>query len=212
MANADLNAKIKRYHGLIIERKDLLEKLAAEGNAPEDVHETSITRKLGHTDMGDISDTLELGSALNKSVEENYVSRANINVQNSMIAIKREDFDESTEFQNRDDISDRGNVGLSVSLMAGHINTAASVHLREAMHEMKVSGAVKGKSYRVLATRGEDEKNSNKIDAESVYGDHNVVVSNNFVQATANTNNSVLAASVIAVQKLPVSLLFEHSV
>jgi hypothetical protein len=45
-----------------------------------------------------------------------------------------------------------------------------------------------------------------------VYGDHNVVVSNNFVQATANTNNSVLAASIIAVQKLPVSLLFEHSV
>ena len=27
MANAELHAKIKRYHGLIIERKDLLKKL-----------------------------------------------------------------------------------------------------------------------------------------------------------------------------------------
>ena len=33
MANAELHAKIKRYHGLIIERKDLLKKLEAEGRA-----------------------------------------------------------------------------------------------------------------------------------------------------------------------------------
>ena len=80
MANAELHAKIKRYHGLITERKDLLKKLEAEGNMPEDVHETSVTRKLGHTEMGDISDTLELGSAINKSVEGNYVSRAGIHL------------------------------------------------------------------------------------------------------------------------------------
>ena len=48
-----------------------------------------MTRKLGHTDIGDISDTLELGSAINKSIEDNYISRANIDVQHSMIAIKR---------------------------------------------------------------------------------------------------------------------------
>lgn len=61
-------------------------------------------------------------------------------------------------------------------------------------------------SYRVLATRGEDKKHeSTKIDAESVFGDHNVVV-----QDIGNANHSVLAASHMAVQKLPVSLCFEH--
>lgn len=38
-------------------------------NQQEDLHENSVTRKLGHTDIGDISDILEQGSALNKSQE-----------------------------------------------------------------------------------------------------------------------------------------------
>lgn len=45
------------------------------------MNEYSVTRKLGHTDMGDISDSLEVGSAVNKSIEGNvhhYISRANI--------------------------------------------------------------------------------------------------------------------------------------
>jgi len=33
------------------------------GAPTEDLNENSVTRKLGHTDMGDISDTMELGSA-----------------------------------------------------------------------------------------------------------------------------------------------------
>lgn len=57
----------------------------------EDVHETSVTRKLGHTDIGDISDTLELGSAVHKSVDDHYVSRAQIENDNSLIIINKID-------------------------------------------------------------------------------------------------------------------------
>ena len=60
--------------------------------------------------MGDISDTLELGSAVNRSVEGNGVSRANLD--HSMVAIRHRDFNQdSIEFQNRDDISERSFVG-----------------------------------------------------------------------------------------------------
>jgi len=71
-----LKQKIKRYVGLLKERKETIQKQATSDSVLEDVHETSVTRKLGHTDIGDISDTLELGSAVNKSGEGLYVSRA----------------------------------------------------------------------------------------------------------------------------------------
>ena len=78
-ANAELRQKVKRYYHLISEQKAANDKAAAEANVQEDLNEFSITRKLGHTDMGDISDTLEFGSAVNKSIEnDNYISRANI--------------------------------------------------------------------------------------------------------------------------------------
>ena len=70
---------MKRYYHLIEEQKKANEKAALEANIQEDMNEFSVTRKLGHTDMGDISDTLELGSAVNKSIEGNvnhYTSRA----------------------------------------------------------------------------------------------------------------------------------------
>ena len=68
-----------------------IEKAEADANVIEDLNEFSVTRKLGHTDMGDISDTFEMGSALNKSVEggDNYVSRALIDGERSMVAIKQ---------------------------------------------------------------------------------------------------------------------------
>ena len=71
-----------------------MEKAAADGVVTEDLNELSVTRKLGHTDMGDISDTLEMGSALYKSIDarENFISRANIEEHPSMVAIKRLDF------------------------------------------------------------------------------------------------------------------------
>ena len=68
-ANADLQKKIKRYIRLIEEAKIANEKAAADGVVTEDLNETSVTRKLGHTDMGDISDDFERGSAVNKSID-----------------------------------------------------------------------------------------------------------------------------------------------
>ena len=90
-ANAELKNKIKRYIKLIEEQKVAIEKAEADANVIEDLNEFSVTRKLGHTDMGDISDTFEMGSALNKSVEggDNYVSRALIDGERSMVAIKQ---------------------------------------------------------------------------------------------------------------------------
>ena len=67
--NAELKEKMKLYLRLIEEQKANIEKMEAEANQPEDLHEISVTRKLGHTDIGDISDILEVGSALNKSQE-----------------------------------------------------------------------------------------------------------------------------------------------
>ena len=66
---------------MIDEQKKANDRAANEANFQEDFNEFSVTRKLGHTDMGDISDSLEVGSAVNKSIEGNvnhYISRANI--------------------------------------------------------------------------------------------------------------------------------------
>ena len=93
-ANADLQKKIKRYIGLIEEAKNANDKAAADGIVTEDLNENSVTRKLGHTDMGDISDMLERGSALYKSIDGRgeYTSRAIIDEHPSQIAIKRLDY------------------------------------------------------------------------------------------------------------------------
>ena len=45
----------------------------------------SVTRKLGYTEMGDLSDNFELGSAFNKSIEQsNFISRANLELNASL--------------------------------------------------------------------------------------------------------------------------------
>ena len=107
--NAELKEKMKLYLRLIEEQKANIEKMEAEANQPEDLHEISVTRKLGHTDIGDISDILEVGSALNKSQEgtDIYQSRIEIPGQHSMIHIKRMDYSRDSIDVNRDDISDR---------------------------------------------------------------------------------------------------------
>ena len=103
--------------------------------------------------MGDISDSLEPGSALYRSIDGriDYTSRAIIDEHPSQIAIKRLDYGhesfEDRVQQNREDLSDRttininhtktlkeGLINLSSSLVA---NTAASVHLRNAIADMK---------------------------------------------------------------------------
>ena len=112
------------------------------------MNEISVTRKLNNTDIGDISDILEVGSALNKShdgsnMKEIYQSKIEIPTtgQHSMIHIKRMDqSSDSIAEMNRDDISDRSHapqkvmqqINLSSSFAApkGVINTAASVHLK----------------------------------------------------------------------------------
>lgn len=66
--NGELQAKIKRYMRLIEEQKTRIEQLEKNVNQSEDLNEVSITRKLNHTDF-DISETLDLGSAINKSAE-----------------------------------------------------------------------------------------------------------------------------------------------
>ena len=49
----------------------------------------SVTRKLGYTEFGDISDTMELGSALSKSMEkDHYKSRAHLEMNASLNAIR----------------------------------------------------------------------------------------------------------------------------
>jgi len=54
-----------------------MEKAEAEANLPEDLNEISVTRKLGQTDIGDISDIFEIGSALNKSHDtDRFMARA----------------------------------------------------------------------------------------------------------------------------------------
>ena len=204
-ANADLQKKIKRYISLIEEAKIANEKAAADGVVTEDLNEFSVTRKLGHTDMGDISDILERGSALYKSIDGRgeYTSRAIIDEHPSQIAIKRldygnfgnESFDDRVQ-QNREDLSDRshittninhtktlkdGLINLSSSLVA---NTAASVHLRNAMAEMKDQ---KPNEKRNLSPprRNIDFRRESTIIGES------------------GRDNSLDAASKIAVQKMP---------
>jgi len=151
--NKELKEKMRLYLRLIEEQKLNIEKTEAEANQPEDLHEISVTRKLGHTDIGDISDILEVGSAVNKSQEtDHYISRAEIPGQHSMIHIKKMDFSRDSIDVNRDDISDRSHapppnvqVNLSSSFAGGAVgprgitvvNTAASVHLRDAMNEVK---------------------------------------------------------------------------
>ena len=162
--------------------------------------------------MGDFSDTLELGSALNKSIENNnYVSRANIQEQQSMLAIKRQDFGhDSIEGLNRDDISERSyappnnaNLNLSASLTgnAGALNTAASAHLRDAMAEMKqqANDNKNDMSFRVLNTSKQPSNNINKTDSTSVYA-----APRN--EGAGSRENSVEAVSKVAVQKMPVSI------
>ena len=52
-----------------------------------------MTRKLGYTEFGDISDSLELNSVLNKSIEHsNFISRANLDVSMTDHAIKKQDY------------------------------------------------------------------------------------------------------------------------
>jgi len=126
--NAELKKKLKRYLRLIEEQKDNVVKAEQQAGWQEDLNEASVTRKLNHTHIDDISDGLELNSAvLNRSIEgsgEPYVSRADINLQHSVMAIKKQDFgQDSIDFQNRDDISDKSfapinnpNLNLSVSL------------------------------------------------------------------------------------------------
>ena len=53
---------------LIEEQKAIIAKADAEAHVQEDLHEVSVTRKLGHS-HGDFSD-IEIGSALNKSLED----------------------------------------------------------------------------------------------------------------------------------------------
>ena len=53
---------------------------------------TSVTRKLHYTEMGDLSETFELGSALNNSMEKdshNVISRALLDANISQNAIRR---------------------------------------------------------------------------------------------------------------------------
>lgn len=82
---------------MIEEAKIANEKSAADGVVTEDLNENSVTRKLGHTDMGDISDMLERGTDLYKSIDAKgeYTSRAYIDEHPSMIAIRRIDHGES---------------------------------------------------------------------------------------------------------------------
>ena len=165
--------------------------MEAEANQPEDLHEISVTRKLGHTDIGDISDILEVGSALNKSQEgtDIYQSRIEIPGQHSMIHIKRMDYSRDSIDVNRDDISDRSHapaqpqlqVNLSSSFAApkGIINTSASAHLKEAMAEVK-----RRVRKQEVSQHGEFQLPRHESD-----------------------NNSLEAASKIAVVKHPVSLI-----
>lgn len=144
--NEDLKKKIKRYQNLLKEQKANLSKQETAEHPVEDVHESSVTRKLGHTDIGDISDTLELGSSVYKSTEDHYVSRAQIEHETSVRMIKKMDYEEdSNEFQNRDDISERSlapgvgyqNLSSSMNVIEkGALNTAASVHLRDGIKEL----------------------------------------------------------------------------
>ena len=210
VANADLRKKIKRYVKLVEEQKASLEKLENEPVFQEDLNELSVTRKLGHTDMGDISDTLELGSALYKSVEDTnyFASRAHIK-DDGYFAIKRQDFapQDDLDFQRDEDIPlDRSlalhNAGptlnLSSSLTAagqGALNTAASVHLRQAMEEIKkqANDVNKDMSYRQLNTRQMGTNLFTKgTESSTLYGG-------------AGKQDSLEALSKIAVQKLPVS-------
>ena len=70
LQNAELKKKIKRYLILIEEQKVNLEKAEEEANREEDLNEVSVTRKLNHTHIDDISDGLDINSAvLNKSIE-----------------------------------------------------------------------------------------------------------------------------------------------
>ena len=67
--NAELKKKIKRYVTLIEEAKVKLENAEIAAGRPEELNEQSVTRKLGGTQIDDISD-LELNSAvLNRSIE-----------------------------------------------------------------------------------------------------------------------------------------------
>lgn len=50
-------------------REEIKKKSLADQINPDDVNETSVTRKLAGTEFGDISDALEMGSVLNKSIE-----------------------------------------------------------------------------------------------------------------------------------------------
>ena len=79
-----LKRKIKKYAELVEEQKMInrepcsgsqidAETLKAVSEA--EVREHSVTRKMGRTDVGDISnaiDPLEMGSNIAKSLEENY--------------------------------------------------------------------------------------------------------------------------------------------
>ena len=69
---------------------------AKEAEIPEDLHELSVTRKLGHTDMGDESDPFELGLSINASV----VMKKD---KDKLAQAKKPDEDYSSSFRNPND-------------------------------------------------------------------------------------------------------------
>ena len=78
--NIELRQKIQRYTKLIAESKIQNKKQLEEDNIPEDIHELSVTRKLGHTEYGGgVSYDFEIGTNFNDRIEEG-LSPALINV------------------------------------------------------------------------------------------------------------------------------------
>ena len=76
--NAETKEKIKLYARLIEDRKAQIEQEEIDINKQEDLDEHSVTRKLAHTDAGDVSDIadLETPTAINKSIDtEQIVSK-----------------------------------------------------------------------------------------------------------------------------------------
>ena len=147
----------------------------------------SVTRKLGYTEMGDISDTMEIGSALTKSVENsNYISRANLDLNVSMAAIKQQDdAAEQSDLERRTDLSS-GNAFLDLKTEMEPVS--ASQHLHQALVQMRESKDISHVNFsiRQIDTRKESEISNNNVLDQSV-------------------NNSLALLSKRAVQKAPVS-------
>jgi hypothetical protein len=93
LQNDELKSKLRRYAALIKEQHNIYKARATQEQNIDETHEKSVTRKIGYTEFGDISDSLELNSALNKSIEHsNFISRANLDVNMSDQAIKKQDY------------------------------------------------------------------------------------------------------------------------